>query len=311
MLNFGRVIIHIFGDNFGDDNPCFGDIQIEKLFSQNWFIPFWNVIFQHKKGDVFFCWYDTEKIPRNMVRSLPCLGCKDSSISSQGGIVPSREPCAVDSPKRWVCNNISSSLSQNHQKIIVKFTVFRKLSGFGGFSTKFGGLECFSLFEKVYFFRFQNGSSEEENLHLWRDDFSLADGDDHETAVVWCALVLVLVLVVDDDDDDDDDDDEWMNDDDDDTSTFSTRLGEFQRWVDRGPTDTARLGSFGAWASWHPKTSGLISGRWLQHLQDGLLTSQKSGVMGCHLKIPEKSRELEDEEMTPLWGFKKALFSGV
>ena len=80
---------------------------------------------------------------------------------------------------------------------------FRKLSGFGGFSTKFGGLECFSLFEKVYFFRFQNGSSEEENLHLWRDDFSLVDGDDHETAVVWCALVLVLVLVVDDDDDDD------------------------------------------------------------------------------------------------------------
>lgn len=30
--------------------------------------------------------------------------------------------------------------------------------------------------------------------------------------------------------------------------------------------------------------------------------------MGCHLKILEKSSELEDEEMTPLWGFKRPYF---
>ena len=87
-----------FGDNFGDDNPYKWNILFVTMIhfgnnNPNWEITFPKLIhpflerkFPTQKGRRFF-WYDKEKIPLTMVRSLPCLGCKDSSITSQGGIV--------------------------------------------------------------------------------------------------------------------------------------------------------------------------------------------------------------------------------
>ena len=78
----------------------------------------------------------------------------------------------------------------------------------------------------------------------------------------------------------------------------------------RGPTDTARLGSFGTWASWPSQNKWLMGSlvaaptRWAPNQ-----SKKWSYGFGATLRSQKKSRELEDEEMSPLWGFFKALFS--
>ena len=77
----------------------------------------------------------------------------------------------------------------------------------------------------------------------------------------------------------------------------------------RGPTDTARLGSFGTWASWPSQNKWLMGSlvaaptRWAPNQ-----SKKWSYGFGATLRSQKKSRELEDEEMSPLWGFKRPYF---